>query len=41
MQKEKPFKALDKIIDMFSTIYDFSIRIFKKNIQSKRRRKKT
>ena len=37
MQKEKPFIALDKIIDLFSTIYDFSIRIFKKDIKSKRR----
>jgi len=37
MQKEKPFKALDKIIDIFSTIYDFSIRLFKKDTQSKRR----
>ncbi len=36
MQKEKPFKALDKIIDIFSTIYDFSIRIFKKDANSKR-----
>jgi len=37
MQKEKPFKALDKIIDLFSTIYDFSIRVFKTDIKSKRR----
>ena len=37
MQKEKPFIALDKIIDLFSTIYDFSIRIFKKDANTKRR----
>ena len=37
MQKEKPFIALDKIIDLFSTIYDFLLRVFKKDIISDRR----
>ena len=41
MQKEKPFIALDKIIDLFSTIYDFLIRVFKKDIKSKKQRKKS
>ena len=36
MQKEKPFIVLDKIADIFMTIYDFSTRIFKKNITTKK-----
>ena len=36
MQKEKPFIVLDKIADIFMTIYDFSTRVFKRNITTKK-----
>lgn len=41
MQKEKPFKALDKITDLFITLYEFLTGIFKKNIKPKKPLKKT
>ena len=41
MQKEKPFKALDKISDLFITLYEFSRGLFKKSIKPKKSLKKT
>jgi lipopolysaccharide export system permease protein len=35
MQKEKPFKALDKITDLFITLYDYSRGLFKKSVKTK------
>jgi lipopolysaccharide export system permease protein len=35
MQKEKPFKALDKITDLFITLYEVSRGLFKKSIKTK------
>jgi lipopolysaccharide export system permease protein len=35
MQKEKPFKALDKIIDLFMILYQLSIGLFKKSATAK------
>ena len=35
MQKEKPFKALDKITDLFLTLYELSRSLFKKSFNTK------
>jgi lipopolysaccharide export system permease protein len=35
MQKEKPFKALDKITDLFITLYELSRGLFKKSVKTK------
>lgn len=41
MQMEKPFKALDKITDLFVVSYEFLRGIFKKKTKPKRRLRKT
>ena len=41
MQKEKPFTALDKISDLFITLYEFSRGIFRNSIKPKSTLKKT
>jgi len=35
MQKEKPFKVLDKIIDLFINLYTLSRSLFKKSVKTK------
>lgn len=40
MQKEKPFQAIDKITDIFITIYEFLTGLFKKNIEPEKLIKK-
>jgi lipopolysaccharide export system permease protein len=40
MQIEKPFKTLDKIIDLFITLYELSTGLFKKNVKTKNSSKK-